>query len=114
MIIPGHLTGIRTNVPKATDHCLIMSLTYITTAGVSLGPFPDYKSRYISGSAGELFEFAKPESAISKRLEDSLRVALKYGVRITYVGSIDDQLVAMEVRLPKRHSGFFILLITLF
>ncbi|KAF8849876.1 hypothetical protein BDZ45DRAFT_633742 [Acephala macrosclerotiorum] len=65
-------------------------------AGVSLGPFPDYKSRLFSGSAGELFEFANPESVVSKRYEDSLRVAVKYGVRITYCGSIDDQLVSME------------------
>ncbi|KUJ22203.1 uncharacterized protein LY89DRAFT_638452 [Mollisia scopiformis] len=65
-------------------------------AGVSLGPFPDYKSRLFSGSAGELFEFADPESTVSKRYEDSLRVAVKYGVKITYCGSIDDQLVSME------------------
>ncbi|PVH89968.1 hypothetical protein DL98DRAFT_508190 [Cadophora sp. DSE1049] len=65
-------------------------------AGVSLGPFADYKSRLFSGSAGELFEFANPESAVSKRYEDSLKVAVKYGVRITYCGSIDDQLVSME------------------
>lgn len=65
-------------------------------AGVSLGPFADYKSRLFSGSAGELFEFAEPESAVSKRYEDSLRVALKYGVRVTFCGSIDDQLVSME------------------
>merc|ERR1711964_382640 len=65
-------------------------------AGVSLGPFADYKSRLFSGSAGELFEFANPESTVSKRYEDSLKVAVKYGVRITYCGSIDDQLVSME------------------
>ncbi|KAH6723900.1 hypothetical protein BKA61DRAFT_587317 [Leptodontidium sp. MPI-SDFR-AT-0119] len=65
-------------------------------AGVSLGPFADYKSRLFSGSAGELFEFANPESVVSKRYEDSLKVAVKYGVRITYCGSIDDQLVSME------------------
>lgn len=64
---------------------------------MSLGPFADYKSRLFSGSAGELFEFADPESAVSKRYEDSLRVALKYGVRVTFCGSIDDQLVSMEV-----------------
>ena len=66
-------------------------------AGVSLGPFSDYKSRLFSGSAGELFEFANPESNVSKRYEDSLRIVLKYGTRITYCGSIDDQLVSMEV-----------------
>jgi hypothetical protein len=64
---------------------------------VSLGPFPDYKSRLFSGSAGELFEFADPESNVSKRYEDSLRVAMKYGVKVTFCGSIDDQLVSMEV-----------------
>lgn len=68
-------------------------------AGVSLGPFSDYKSRLFSGSAGELFEFANPESDVSKRYEDSLRVAVKYGTRIVYCGSIDDQLVSMEVCL---------------
>ncbi|KAL3417736.1 hypothetical protein PVAG01_10746 [Phlyctema vagabunda] len=65
-------------------------------AGVSLGPFADYKSRLFSGSAGELFEFADPESVVSKRYQDSLRVALAYGVRVTYCGSIDDQLISME------------------
>ncbi|KAI9049093.1 hypothetical protein LZ554_006941 [Drepanopeziza brunnea f. sp. 'monogermtubi'] len=65
-------------------------------AGVSLGPFSDYKSRLFSGSAGELFEFANPHSAVSKRYEDSLKVAVKYGVRVTYCGSIDDQLVSLE------------------
>lgn len=67
---------------------------------MSLGPFADYKSRLFSGSAGELFEFAEPESTVAKRYEESLRVALKYGVRVTYCGSIDDQLVSMEVRIP--------------
>lgn len=69
------------------------------TAGVSLGPFADYKSRLFSGSAAELFDFANPESDVSRRYEDSLRVALNYGTRITFVGSIDDQLVSLEVSL---------------
>lgn len=71
------------------------------SAGVSLGPFADYKSRLFSGSAGELFEFADPESTVSKRYEDALRAALNYGVRVTYCGSIDDQLISMEVRSPR-------------
>ena len=66
-------------------------------AGVNLGPFPDYKSRLFSGSAGELFEFSDAGSAVSRRYEDALRVAVKQGVRIVYVGSIDDQLVSLEV-----------------
>jgi hypothetical protein len=66
-------------------------------AGVNLGPFPDYKSRLFNGSAGELFEFSNPGSVVSKRYEDAMRVAVKHGVRILFVGSIDDQLVSLEV-----------------
>ncbi|POS88436.1 hypothetical protein EPUL_000040, partial [Erysiphe pulchra] len=65
-------------------------------AGVSLGPFVEYKSRLIGGSAGELFEFGNPESDISKKYERSLRTSLNYGVRVMFCGSIDDQLVSME------------------
>jgi hypothetical protein len=66
-------------------------------AGVNLGPFPDYRSRWISGSAGELFEFALPFSKVSKEYEAALKCALSFGVRISYIGSIDDQLVSLEV-----------------
>jgi len=65
-------------------------------AGVSLGPFPDYKSRWISGSAGELFEFSKSSSAVSKDYLTAVETVLKFGVRVVYVGSIDDQLVSLE------------------
>ncbi|MCJ1417634.1 hypothetical protein MMC32_003978 [Xylographa parallela] len=65
-------------------------------AGVNLGPFADYKSRWISGSAGELFDFARPESRVSKDYEAALEHALMFGVKIVYVGSIDDQLVSLE------------------
>jgi hypothetical protein len=64
---------------------------------VSLGPFADYKSRLFSGSAAELFDFANQDSEVSRRYENSLRVALKYGVRVSFIGSIDDQLVSLEV-----------------
>ena len=66
-------------------------------AGVNLGPFPDYRSRWISGSAGELFEFALPFSKVSKEYEAALKCALNFGARISYIGSIDDQLVSLEV-----------------
>ena len=66
-------------------------------AGVNLGPFADYKSRWISGSAGELFEFAQPDSRVTKDYETALDEALRFGVKIVYVGSIDDQLVSLEV-----------------
>jgi hypothetical protein len=70
-------------------------------AGASLGPFVDYKSRLFSGSAAEIFEFANQGSEVSKRYEISLRVALKYGVRVSFIGSIDDQLVSLEVGNPQ-------------
>ena len=66
-------------------------------AGVNLGPFADYKSRWISGSAGELFEFARPESTVSRDYEVALDTALRFGVSVVFVGSIDDQLVSLEV-----------------
>ncbi|CAP95618.1 hypothetical protein E8E15_006104 [Penicillium rubens] len=74
-------------------------------AGVNLGPFPDYRSRWISGSAGELFEFALPFSKVSKEYEAALKCALEFGVRISYIGSIDDQLVSLESSLfsPVAH-----------
>ncbi|KAI5928698.1 hypothetical protein F4810DRAFT_644948 [Camillea tinctor] len=80
-------------------------------AGVSLGPFPDYKSGMgmLMGSAAELWQFADPESEISKRYEHALEVVVNYGGRITYVGSIDDQLVPMEsaVYSPASHPYIY-------
>lgn len=80
-------------------------------AGVNLGPFPDYKSSmgYLMGSAAELWEFANPESEVSKRYETSLKAILAYGVRITYVGSIDDQLVPIESAIysPASHPYIY-------
>ncbi|KAF9894597.1 hypothetical protein FE257_006485 [Aspergillus nanangensis] len=78
-------------------------------AGVNLGPFPDYRSRWISGSAGELFEFALPYSQVSKDYEAALKTSLDFGVRISYVGSIDDQLVSLESSLfsPVSHPYIY-------
>lgn len=67
-------------------------------AGVNMGPFSTFRSRWISGSAGELFDFEVPFSKVSKDYEAALKCALDYGVRISYIGSIDDQLVSLEVR----------------
>jgi len=51
----------------------------------------------LMGTAAELWEFADSQSEVSKRLESSIKVILSYGTRITYIGSIDDQLVPLEV-----------------
>jgi len=74
-----------------------MLTSIASIAGVSLGPFADYNSRLFSGSAAELFEFANQDSEVQRRYQSSLRVALKYGVRVSFIGSIDDQLVSLEV-----------------
>lgn len=94
-----HLTPFGSNPFASNKH--IKHDANLYSAGVSLGPFADYKSKLFSGSAGELFELANPESTVSKRYEDSLRIAMKYGVRVMYCGSIDDQLVSLEVRRSK-------------
>ncbi|KAI9370592.1 hypothetical protein BJX61DRAFT_84815 [Aspergillus egyptiacus] len=78
-------------------------------AGVNLGPFADYRSRWISGSAGELFDFALPYSQVSKDYESALRTCVNFGVRISYIGSIDDQLVSLESSLfsPISHPYIY-------
>ncbi|KAI5304880.1 hypothetical protein KEM56_005766 [Ascosphaera pollenicola] len=65
-------------------------------AGVNLGPFADYRSRLIGGAAGELFEFANPASKVSQAYARAVEHVLTSGSKITYVGSIDDQLVPLE------------------
>lgn len=61
------------------------------------------------GAANELWEFSNPDSEISKRYEHSLKEVLKYGARITYIGSIDDQLVPMESAIysPASHPYIY-------
>lgn len=80
-------------------------------AGVCLGPFADYKASMgmLMGSAAELWEFGDAESEISKRLEQSLQVVLEFGARVTFVGSIDDQLVPLDsaVYSPATHPYIF-------
>lgn len=68
-------------------------------AGINLGPFIDYKSRWIGGSAGELFDFAQPDSQVSKDYDTALTTALRSGVKVAFIGSIDDQLVSLHVSL---------------
>lgn len=73
-------------------------------AGINLGPFL-YKSRFFGGTALELFEFCDCESQVSNAYADSLDICLRHGVRVTFVGSIDDQLVSLESSLhaPLSH-----------
>lgn len=70
-------------------------------AGINLGPFAEYKSRIFGGSALELFDFGNPSSKVSQMYQHALEEVLRFGTRIVYVGSIDDQLVSMEVELSN-------------
>lgn len=78
-------------------------------AGVNMGPFPEYKSRWISGSAGELFEFSDSNSKVSLDYQAAIEEVLSHGVRLTFVGSIDDQLVSMESSIfaPITHPHIY-------
>ncbi|PNP37719.1 hypothetical protein TGAMA5MH_10392 [Trichoderma gamsii] len=78
-------------------------------AGVALGPFPDYKSSILMGAAAELWEFGDPHSNNSKRFEACLKRVVDFGARVTFVGSIDDQLVPMEsaVYSPANHPYIY-------
>jgi hypothetical protein len=66
-------------------------------AGVNMGPFIEYKTKYFGPTAAELFEFSNPKSLVSQMYLAALDEVLRFGVRIFYVGSIDDQLVSLEV-----------------
>lgn len=78
-------------------------------AGVSMGPFAEFKSRWISGSAGELFEFSDPSSKVSSDYHAAMETILKSGVRLTLIGSIDDQLVSLESSIfaPVTHPHIY-------
>ncbi|TKA78690.1 hypothetical protein B0A55_04504 [Friedmanniomyces simplex] len=74
-------------------------------AGINLGPFLEYKSRLWGGSASELFEFCDSHSKVSKMYAEALDICLRHGVRTTFIGGLDDQLVSLESSLyaPLSH-----------
>lgn len=74
-------------------------------AGVNMGPFIEYKTKYFGPTAAELFEFSNPKSLVSQMYLAALDEVLRFGVRILYVGSIDDQLVSLEVSLFLFYSS---------
>ncbi|KAK5113716.1 hypothetical protein LTR85_010733 [Meristemomyces frigidus] len=80
-------------------------LSLCAMAGINLGPFLDYKSRLFGGSALELFDFCDSESKVSRSYVEALDICLRHGVRVTFIGSIDDQLVSLESSLyaPLSH-----------
>ncbi|KAF3928897.1 hypothetical protein AA313_de0200778 [Arthrobotrys entomopaga] len=67
----------------------------IGMAGINLGPFVELNSRILTGSAKELFDFSSPTSLVSQQYIESLTAVLAHGVKMVFVGSIDDQLVSL-------------------
>ena len=74
-------------------------------AGINLGPFLEYKSRLFGGSALELFDFCDSESKVSRSYVEALDICLRHGVKVTFIGGLDDQLVSLESSLyaPLSH-----------
>ena len=75
-------------------------------AGINMGPFAELKSRFLAGSAVELFDFALRDSRVRQDYEAALELCLSKGVRISFVGSLDDQLVSLEVSVSLSCSEF--------
>ncbi|CAI4219093.1 unnamed protein product [Parascedosporium putredinis] len=116
VIVACHSQGVPVSIillAKLIDLGIIQNakIGVCAMAGVTLGPFPDYKSSMglLMGAAAELWELANPASEISQRYEAALKEVLEYGVRITFIGSIDDQLVPMEsaVCSPADHPYIY-------
>lgn len=86
----------------------------VAMAGINLGPFLEYKSRLFAGSALELFDFCDSSSDVSRSYFEAVDTCLRNGVRISYIGSLDDQLVSLESSLftplthPYVHRATFI------
>lgn len=102
IVIASHSQGVPVGImllDKLIDLGIITNakIGVCAMAGVSLGPFPEYNSSILMGSAAELWDFAKPETSNAQRFEASLKRVLEHGARITFIGSIDDQVVPMEV-----------------
>ena len=108
IILASHSQGVPVSImllEKLIDLGIITKarVGVCAMAGVALGPFPDYKSSILMGSAVELWDFGNPDSSNSQRFEAALKRVLNYGARVSFIGSIDDQLVPLEVRssFPK-------------
>ncbi|KND89001.1 Uncharacterized protein TOPH_06256 [Tolypocladium ophioglossoides CBS 100239] len=114
VILASHSQGVPVSImllEKLIDLGIITDakIGVCAMAGVALGPFPDYKSSILMGSAAELWEFGNPQSGNSLRFEAALKRVLDCGARVTFIGSIDDQLVPMEsaVYSPASHPYIY-------
>ena len=72
-------------------------------AGICLGPGMEVGQKMVikaynsfdSEAAGELYEFQRSSSLVSRRFIDALRIVISQDARIILIGSLDDHLVPM-------------------
>ncbi|ORZ23953.1 hypothetical protein BCR42DRAFT_317282 [Absidia repens] len=81
-------------------HTHRQSVGMLAMAGISHGPFPVLKGSLIvkyfeADAARELFEFMDSESDISKKFRASLAYMMQRGIKLTLVGSMQDQVVPL-------------------
>lgn len=114
ILIASHSQGVPVSImllEKLIDLGIITEarIGVCAMAGVSLGPFPEYQSSLLGASANELWEFGNPESQNSQKLEKAVKKVLDCGARITFIGSIDDQLVPLDSALysPAHHPYIY-------
>ncbi|CAO3652134.1 unnamed protein product [Cunninghamella blakesleeana] len=81
-------------------HTHRQSVGMLAMAGISHGPFPVLKGSLIvkyfeADAARELFEFMDSESDISQKYRTSLTYMMQRGIKLTLVGSLQDQVVPL-------------------
>ncbi|KAK9455913.1 hypothetical protein V1511DRAFT_458209 [Dipodascopsis uninucleata] len=94
----------------------------IGMAGISLGPFYGLDQKLVmraytpfeSDSLKELFAFQNPESLQSRRYIQGIRTVIQHGVKISYIGSVNDPLVPLysslcvHVNHPYIYRGIYV------
>ncbi|RDA87296.1 hypothetical protein CP532_1325 [Ophiocordyceps camponoti-leonardi (nom. inval.)] len=111
VLIAAHSQGVPVAVmllQRLVDFGILDSQARIgicAMAGVTLGPFSDFRSGLLPSSAAELWDLADGKSAISLKFQASLGRILDAGARVSLVASLDDQLVPLDSALyaPAHH-----------
>lgn len=105
---------------KLLEHGIIgeeQKIGILGMAGINNGPFHGMEqslfvraySTFENESLLELFQFQNFESPQSRKYLESVRNLVRHNVRITYVGSIDDQLVPLYSSIAShvKHPNIF-------
>ncbi|KAK6456920.1 uncharacterized protein RJT20DRAFT_35528 [Scheffersomyces xylosifermentans] len=79
----------------------------LSMSGITRGPYSGFESKVViraytaseKAIIGELFEMQKPGSAISLQLQEAMNVLMAHNVKVTFVGSINDQFIPMSSTL---------------